>query len=110
VAEILRSISGCCAWNLGSRGSSHLEANEGATLIVNVRSPKGVILRLTARDNISKPAWTSGSIRAPASESETDRLVRSNSLAPSSSSSARICWLMAPGVTCSSSAALLKLN
>ena len=95
---------------LESRGSSHLDANEGATLIANVRSPKEVVLLLTARDNISKPAWMSGSIRAPASESETDRLVRSNSLVPSNSSSARICWLTAPGVACSSSAALLKLN
>jgi hypothetical protein len=49
VAEILRSISGCCSWNLESRGSSHLDANEGATLIVNVRSPKEVVLLLTAR-------------------------------------------------------------
>src|SRR5262245_11513976 len=89
---------------------SHLEANDGATLIVSVRCPGRVDLLLQARASVSRPAWISGSIRLAASVKETHRLVRLNSLTPRSSSSARICWLTAPGVTLRSSAALLKLK
>jgi len=52
----------------------------------------------------------SGSMRMAASVSATERLVLSNSLVPRRFSSELICWLTAPGVTCSSSAALLKLK
>ena len=51
----------------------------------------------------------SGSNWAPARVSRTERVVRSNSLMPSSSSSLRICWLSADCTTNSPAAAVLKL-
>jgi hypothetical protein len=82
--------------------------------IVAVRvTASGVLIvrtRSTASAMDSKLFRSGAYSMEPADVSTTRRVLRSNSLCPIVSSSSRIWWLIAVGVTASSSAARLKLR
>ncbi len=104
------SYSGCASRNRSSRGTSHLAPKDGATLTVTM--PPRLAARIASAPSASrsKPSRSAGRAASPASVSRSARVRRRKSSLPQCSSSARTCWLIAAGVTCSSSAARLKLR
>ncbi|MNR23482.1 hypothetical protein D3C85_1405040 [compost metagenome] len=109
-AEIHTSMSGWAAWKSSMRGISHFEAKDGATLIATVRFNGGSRRMAEASISRSNPSRSRGVAARPSSVSCNPRASRVNSGPPMISSSRRICWLTAPGVTDSSSAVREKLR
>jgi hypothetical protein len=87
-----------------------LAASDTPTLTVSTRRPPAGPTRSTARAVTSMASRAAWSIVSPAPVKRTVRLVRQNSRTPSRSSIAQTWTLTAPGVTPSSSAALVKLR
>src|SRR3990167_1654506 len=109
-AEIHSSISGWAAWKSSIRGISHLEAKPGAMLIDTCLRRGGSRSRAEASISRSNPSRSRGTEDRPRSVSCRPRASRTNKGPPTMSSSKRICWLTAPGVTDSSSAAREKFR
>lgn len=109
VLAIRSATSGCFAQKADSRGISHRVVNDGGAVMRKVRSTIGFIFPSPTL-NASKPSRILGSNFWPYSVSSSARVCRTNSGTSSRSSSNLICWLIAAGVTFSSSAAFLKLR
>ncbi len=110
LAESRTSMSGCRARKRASRGTSHSAAKEIDAVTVTGRSSPSTDSRATA---CSMPASAPATARArvcPCSVSSSARFSRRNSATPSWSSSVLIWRLTADCVTCSSSAAFVKLR
>jgi len=104
------SISGWACWKDSSRGSSQVEAKEGTTESVRMRSSASGRSSRTAPRRLSKPWPSSGRAASAGALGTSPRPSRRSSPTPSSSSSALTWWLTAAGVTCSSSAARVRLR
>ncbi len=104
------STSGCCARKPSSRGTSHFAASDGEVVTISFGRPSTARSRCTARPMVPSPSATARDRISPAAVRRTTRLERSNSRTARSSSSSRMAWLTAAGVTFSSAAALVKLR
>ena len=102
------STSGCAASNRPSRGISHLAVKEGAAVTVTRRPSTAAVRSDAASDSRSNASRSAGSAVWAESVRRRPRAVRRNRAAPIKSSRFWICWLTAPGVTDSSSAAREK--
>ena len=112
LAAMRRLIRGCFFWNCGSLETSQRVAKAGVTLIES--APLLPLRPLERSDSTLWPMRSNASRRVSAaavawSVKTRLRVVRLNSVTPRYSSSPRIWWLTAAGVTCSSRAALVKL-
>ena len=103
-------MSGRCLRKVARRGTSHLAANAGVAESVTTARRLRRVRPSIARAKLSNPALSTGSSTWPSGVSTTWRVLRSNNGAPIAASSWRTWWLIAVGVTCSSSAARLKLE
>ncbi len=98
------SISGCSLLNLAMRQISQREAKTLPTVSVSTFSLPALRLP-TASASAANPLDSCGRIWRSTAVGFSPCGVRSNSSSPSRSSARRRCWLTAPGVTPSSSAA-----
>ena len=107
---MLSVMPGWALANLCKRGTNHFEANEGAAQTFSARLSTCPRRRSTPLVIRSMPSCRSGNPASAAAVSASPRARRWKSFVPSCSSSERICWLMAAGVTFSSTAARAKLR
>src|SRR6516225_7337537 len=109
LAATRRSISGWLSANRPSRPTSHFAAKSGETLTVSTPERCRCVRRSVPSAIWSSASRTTPRYSRPASVMTSRWRSRLKSLSPSSVSSAFTCWLTAPGVTNSSSAARVKL-
>jgi hypothetical protein len=104
-----RESPGWAARQSGSRGTSQRWAKALVAVTRSGRRSSASRTAETAAAKASKPARSTGKRRSPASVNARGRGRRRNSATAQASSSSRIWWLTAVGVTPSSAAAALKL-
>jgi hypothetical protein len=92
------------------RGTSQRAAKLGGVTTVSDAISSRERTRSTAACSASSPSRTLGNIACASVVSSSARVSRRNSCTPRYSSRSFTWWLTAPGVTCSSFAAILKLE